>query len=187
MHMIRKTFRLMVRIGLLAGLGLALFKFFQGRRSADEGRPSTDWAPAPAPVVNPNLPKSPPDPPLVQPAMLEELIEKKKTVVDPPEPTGATEPAPAVGAGESAPAATAGEPVVKEAPRAKKAAKKAPAAKKSAEPAAGPVKKVAPPKAAAKKAAAPADAPAKKAPAAKKSPAKKAAPPTKAAKKQQPE
>ena len=177
MHMIRKTFRLMARLGLLAGLGLALFKFVQGRRSADYGRPSPDWAPAPAPVVNPNLPKSPPDPPLVQPAMLEEILEKKKTVVEPQAP--ASEPAPDV---------DAGEPVVKKAPAKKAAAKKAPAAKKTAEPAAaGPVKKVAPKKAAAKKAAAPADAPAKKAPAAKKSPAKKAAPATKAAKKQQPE
>src|SRR5687767_10763950 len=89
MHMMRKTFRLIVRLGLLAGLGVALFKFVQGRRSADYGRPSTDWAPAPAPAVNPNLPKSPPDPPLVKPEMLEELIEKKKAAVEPPAPVAA--------------------------------------------------------------------------------------------------
>ena len=170
MHMIRKTFRLMFRLGLLAGLGLALFKFVQGRRSADYGRPSTDWAPAPAPAVNPNLPKSPPDPPLVEPAMLEEVIEKRKTV----------EPAAPAPAGQSTPAAAVGESVVKKAPAKKKAAAKtAPAAEPAAD---GPVKKVAPPKkAAAKKAAAPADAAVNKAPA-----AKKAAPAKKAAKKQPP-
>src|SRR5215212_2467079 len=102
--MMRKTFRLLFRLGLLAGLGVALFKFVQGRRSADYGRPSTDWAPAPAPAVNPNLPRTPPDPPLVQPAMLEEIIEKKKAVVE--------APAPAEPAGESAPATAAGESVV---------------------------------------------------------------------------
>jgi hypothetical protein len=137
--MIRKTLRLVIRLGVLAGLGLALFKFVQGRRSADYGRPSTDWAPAPAPAVNPNLPRTPPDPPLVQPAMLEEIIEKKKAVVEAPAPAA------------PAPPAAAGEPVVKKAPAPKKAAaKKAPAAKKAEPAAAGPVKKVAPKKAAAK-------------------------------------
>lgn len=140
--MIRKTLRLVIRLSVLAGLGLALFKFVQGRRSADYGRPSTDWAPAPAPAVNPNLPRTPPDPPLVQPAMLEEIIEKKKAVVEAPAP-----------AAPAAPPAAAGEPVVKKAPAPKKAAaKKAPAAKTAEPAAAGPVKKVAPEKAAAKKA-----------------------------------
>ena len=153
-YMLRKTFRLVIRLGLLTGLGLALFKFVQGRRSADVGRPSTDWAPAPAPAVNVNLPRTPPDPPLVQPAMLEEVLAKRKA--------STPEPAP-----EPAPAPVASEPVVKKAPAKKAAAKKAPAA-----PAAeGAVKKVAPKKAAAKKAA---GAPAKKSPAAKKAaPAKK--------------
>ncbi len=149
MHMIRKTMRLMIRLGLLAGLGVALFKFVQGRRSADDGRPSTDWAPAPAPAANPNLPKSPPDPPLIQPAMLEEIIEKKKTVVEAPAP---------------APAPVEPAPVAKKAPVKKAAAKKAPAAKTAAP--AVPVKKAAPKKAPA----------AKTAPAVKKAaPAKKAA------------
>jgi hypothetical protein len=170
MHMIRKTFRLLFRLGVLAGLGVALFKFVQGRRSADYGRPSTDWAPAPAPAVNPNLPRTPPDPPLVQPAMLEEIIEKKKAAVEEPAPGGeSTQVAP-------------GESVVKKAPAKKAAAKKAPAATPPEPAAAGPVKKVAPKKAAAKKAPAPADAAVKRAPA-----AKKAAPAKKAAKKQQPE
>ena len=156
MHMIRKTLRLMIRLGLLAGLGMALFKFVQSRRAADDGRPSTDWAPAPAPAANPNLPKAPPDPPLVKPAMLEEIIEKKRAVVEPPAP----EPA----------------PVAKKAPAKKAAAKKAPAAKKAEPAAAGPVTKAAPKKAAAKnKKAAPAAAPAKKAAAKKAAPAKKAA------------
>jgi len=151
-HMLRKTFRLVIRLGLLAALGTALFKFVQGRRASGDGRPSTDWAPAPAPApaVNVNLPRTPPDPPLVQPAMLEEVVAKKKA------PTPAPEPATAVG-----------ESVEKKAPAKKAAAKKAPAA-----PAAeGAVKKAAPKKAAAKKMA---DAPAKKSPAAKKAaPAKK--------------
>ena len=163
--MIRKTLRLMIRLGLLAGLGVLLFKFVQGRRSADDGRPSTDWAPAPAPAVNPNLPKTPPDPPLVQPAMLEEIIEKRKA---PP-----------------APAAAAVESVAKKAPAKKAAAKKAPAAKTADPAAAGPVKKVAPKKAAPKKAAAKKAAPAQAS--AKKAAAKKAAPAKKATKKQQPE
>jgi hypothetical protein len=159
--MIRKSFRILFRLGLLAGLGMALFKFVQGRRSFDDGRPSTDWAPPPAPAaVNPNLPRTPPDPPLVQPVVLEVIIEKKKAAVP-----VAPEPAPAPAAGES---------VVKKAPAKKKAA-----AKKVADPpAAGPVKKAAPKKAAA----------AKKAPAAEKAPAaKKAAPAKKAAKKQPPQ
>ena len=159
MHMIRKTFRLMVRLGMLAGLGLALFKLVQGRRSADDGRPSTDWAPPPAPAVNPNLPKSPPDPPLVEPAMLEEIIEKKKTV---DAPAAGGESTPAVAAGQSTPAAAAGQSVVKKAPAKKAAAKKAPATKASEPAAAGPVKKVAPPKKAAAKKAAPAKTAAKK-------------------------
>jgi hypothetical protein len=158
--MIRKSVRILFRMGLLAGLGMALFKFVQGRRSSEYGRPSTDWAPAPA--VNLNLPRTPPDPPLVQPVVLEEIIEKKKAVVDAPAP--APEPVVAEAAGES---------VIKKAP-----AKKAAAKKKVAEPpAAGPVKKAAPKKAAAKKA-----------PAAEKAPvAKKAAPAKKAAKKLPPE
>ena len=170
MHMIRKTFRLLVRLGLLAGLGVALFKFVQGRRSADYGRPSTDWAPAPAPAVNPNLPRTPPDPPLVQPAMLEEIIEKKKSMVEEPAPVGEPAPVARKAAAKKAPAAAAPEPAaapVKKATTKKAAAKKAPApvAKTPAEAsAAAPVKKVTPKKAAAKKAPATKDAPAKKAP-----------------------
>ena len=170
MHMIRKTFRLLVRLGLLAGLGVALFKFVQGRRSADYGRPSTDWAPAPAPAVNPNLPRTPPDPPLVQPAMLEEIIEKKKSMVEEPAPVGEPAPVARKAAAKKAPAAAAPEPAaapVKKAATKKASAKKAaaPVAKTPAEAsAAAPVKKVTPKKAAAKKAPATKDAPAKKAP-----------------------
>ena len=163
MHMIRKTFRFGIRFGLLVGIGLALFKLVQGRRSSDLGRPSSDWAPAPSPAANPNLPKAPPEPELITPAMLQEVIEKKASErVAPPDATPAPPP-------ESAARV---EPAEKKAP-----AKKAPA-KKVAEPAAaGPVKKVTPKKAAAKKApagdkaaAAKKDAPAKKAAPAKKPP-----------------
>ncbi len=161
--MIRKSIRLAFRLGLVAGLGMALFKFIQGRRSSDDGQPSTDWAPAPAPAVNPNLPRTPPDPPLVQPVVLEEIIEKKKAVVEAPAP--------------AEPVAAAGESVVKKPPAKKAPAKKAAAKKVAEPPAAGPVKKAAPKKSAAKKA-----------PAAGKAPvAKKATPAKKAAKKPPPE
>jgi hypothetical protein len=156
--MIRRTMRFGIRLGLLAGIGLALFKLIQGRRSVSEfGSPSPDWAPPPTP--NPNLPKSPPEPELVKPVMLEEVIEKKAAAPAlPPEVT--IEP-PVV------------PPPAPPAPVAKKVApaKKAVAKKTAAEPAAaGPVKKVAPKKAA----AAPAEAPV----------AKKAGPVKKATKKQ---
>lgn len=144
--MIRRLLRFGFRLGLLAGIGLALFKLVQGRRAAEVGSPSPDWAPAPVP--NPNLPRTPPEPELVKPAMLEEIIEKKAA--------GRSEPA------ETPPAAaTADVPAVK---------KKAPAKKVAEPPAAGPVKKAAPKKVAAKKAPA-----AQKTPVAKKAaPVKKA-------------
>lgn len=120
--MIRRSLRRGVRLGLLAGIGFALFKLVQGRRSSDFGSPSPDWAPAPVP--NPNLPKHPPDPELVTPVILEEIVQKK--------------------------AATRAEPAAKKAAPVDKAApvKKAPAAKKVAPAApkkAAPAKK-APPK-----------------------------------------
>jgi hypothetical protein len=157
MHMIRKTFRFGIRMGLLVGVGLALFRLIQGRRSSDVGRPSGDWAPAPSPAPNPNLPKVPPEPELVTPAMLEEVIRKKAAQpVAPPAVTPAPPPEPAARV----------EPAKKKAP-----AKKAPVKKAAPPPAEGAVKKVTP----------------KKAPAAKKAPtAKKAAPAKKAAKKQTP-
>ena len=90
--MIRRTIRLGIRLGLLAGIGLGLFKFLQGRRSASElGSPSADWAPPPVP--NPNLPKSPPEPELITPVMLEEVIEKRAAVQAPP-PEVTIEPPP---------------------------------------------------------------------------------------------
>ena len=166
--MIRRTLRLGIRLGLLAGIGLALFKLVQGRRSASEwGSPSPDWAPAPTP--NPNLPKAPPEPELVTPVMFEELIEKKAAVgAAPPEVTIEPPPGPSVGSIIS-------EPVVEKAAPAKRApAKKV--APTMAPAAAGPVKKVVPKKVAAKKAAAPpTEAPPTEAPVAKKvAPVKKA-------------
>ncbi len=168
--MIRRFIRLTFRLGLLSGIGFALFKVLQGRRSASElGSPSADWAPPPAP--NPNLPKAPPEPELVAPVMFEEIIEKKAAIRAVPEPAPAADKAP-----ESGIPGLAGQP------GAKKAAAKRPAAKKAAPAApaaAGPVKKVAPKKAAEKKKAAPPATP-DKAPT-----AKKAAPVKKAPKKAQ--
>ena len=122
--MIRGFLRFVVRLGLLSAVGLALFKVLKGRRSASElGSPSADWAPPPPP--NPNLPKTPPEPELIEPVMFEEIIEKKAAVraVPDPEPV----PAPPAVADEPVPdsgiAGLAGQPAVKK----KAAAKKAPA------------------------------------------------------------
>ena len=180
--MIRRVIRFTFRLGLLSGIGFALFKVLQGRRSASElGSPSADWAPPPTP--NPNLPKTPPEPELVEPVMFEELIEKKAAIRAVPEPVAeadagpAREPAPA---NDKAP--ESGIPGLAGQPGAKKAAAKRSAAKKAAPAApaaAGPVKKVAPKKKAAAKKAVPPAGPekaptAKKAAPAKKGPKKKA-------------
>ncbi len=178
--MIRRVIRFSFRLGLLSGIGFALFKVLQGRRSASElGSPSADWAPPPTP--NPNLPKTPPEPELVEPVMFEEIIEKKAAIRAVPEPVAeadavpAPEPTPT-----TAKAPDTGIPGLAGQPGAKKAAAKRSSAKKAAAgpAAAGPVKKVAPKKAAAKKAAPPATP--EKAPT-----AKKAAPVKKAPKKTQ--
>jgi hypothetical protein len=174
--MIRRFIRFTFRLGLLSGIGFALFKVLQGRRSASElGSPSADWAPPPTP--NPNLPKAPPEPELVEPVMFEEIIEKKAAIRAMPEPVAqadavpAPEPAPT-----TAKAPGAGIPGLAGQPGAKKAAAKRSPAQKAAAAApaaAGPVKKVAPKKAAAKKAAPPGP---EKAPTAKKATAPKKAP-----------
>lgn len=157
--MIRRLLRLTFRLGLLTGIGLALFKVLKGRRSASEfGSPSADWAPPPVP--NPNLPTTPPEPALIEPVMFEEIKERKAAVRAVPDP--APDPAP-MAAPEAQPAA----------PRKAAPAKKAPPKKAAPPAAAGPVKKVVPKKAPAKKVA---SAPAADAPVAKKAtPAKKAA------------
>lgn len=178
--MIRRFVRLTFRLGLLSGIGFALFKVLQGRRSASElGNPSADWAPPPAP--NPNLPKAPPEPELVEPVMFEELIEKKAATRAVPESVAeadavpAPKPAPATDkAPESGIPGLAGQPGAKKAAAKQSSAKKAAPAAPAA---AGPVKKVAPKNAAAKQAA-------RRAP--EKPPtAKKAAPVKKAPKKTQ--
>jgi hypothetical protein len=151
---IRRTLRIGVRLGLLAGIAFALFKVVQGRRASDYGSPSPDWAPTPPPQPS-NLPTPPPEPELIQPVILEEVIEKRKAAAQEPEPL------PASGTGES---------VVKKASPAKKAAPKK----------AAPTAAAAPDPAPAKKAAA---APKKAPPAAAEAP-KKAAPAKKAPKKQ---
>jgi len=112
---IRRLLRLVIRLGLLAGVGLALSKLLQGRRTSELGTPSPHWAPPPAP--SPDLPKPSPEPELVKPVMLEEVLEKSKP----------------------APPAPAQESVVKKAAPAKKVAEKAPPPAKKA----APVKKAA--------------------------------------------
>src|SRR5438270_2513691 len=92
--MIRRTLRLGIRLGLLAGIGFALFKLVQGRRASDYGSPSPDWAPTPPPQPS-NLPTPPPEPELIQPVILEEVIEKRKAAAQEPEPL------PASGTGET--------------------------------------------------------------------------------------
>src|SRR4051812_46116874 len=52
--MMRRTFRLGLRAGLLAGIVFALVKIMQARRSSqDEAAPSTAWPPVPAPKPTP--------------------------------------------------------------------------------------------------------------------------------------
>ena len=197
--MIRRSLRLGIRLGLLAGIALALFKLVQSRRSALEyGRPSSDWAPAPRP--DDNLPRTPPEPELVQPAMLHEVLTKRPLEraapaedepAPPPGSAARTEEAPPVeSVVEEAPPV---EPVVEAAPPVepvveKKATPAKRAAAKKAEAPAEPVKKATAKKAgAAKKAPAGKATAASDAPTAKKAaPAKKAATAKKAAKKQQP-
>jgi hypothetical protein len=173
---IKGFIRLVIRLGLLTGIGLALFKVLKGRRSASEfGSPSADWAPPPAP--NPNLPKAPPEPELVEPVMFEEIIEKKAAIRAVPEPVSqpdavpAPKPAPTTDkAPDSAIPGLAGQPGAKKPAAKQSSAKKAAPAAPAA---AGPVNKVAPKKASTKKAAPPATP--EKAPTAKKAaPAKKA-------------
>jgi hypothetical protein len=118
---IRRSFRLVARFGLLAAMAVALFKLVQGRRSSSElGRPSDDWAPPP-----PDVPKPPPEPELVQPVILEEIVAKKAAERDP---------------GPAPPADTA-EPVVENASPAKAATTKKAVAKKAAAKQAAPAKK----------------------------------------------
>ncbi|MDQ4091495.1 MAG: hypothetical protein M3163_14515, partial [Actinomycetota bacterium] len=70
--MIRRSLRLGIRLGILGGIAFALLKLVQSRRTAsDFGTPSTDWTPAPRP--NANLPRTPPEPELVQPVILDEV------------------------------------------------------------------------------------------------------------------
>ncbi len=153
--MIRGFLRFVVRLGLLSATGLALFKVLKGRRSASElGSPSADWAPPPAP--NPNLPKAPAEPELVEPVMFEEIIEKAAIRAVPSERVPEPDPVPAPEAtaiDDEAP--PSGIPGLAGQPTAKKAAAKRAAGKKTestAPAAAAPVKEVSPQKAVAKKA-----------------------------------
>src|SRR5436305_321021 len=53
--MMRRTFRLGLRAGLLAGIVFALVKIMQARRSSqEEAAPSTAWPPVPAPKPTPS-------------------------------------------------------------------------------------------------------------------------------------
>ncbi|MEO7443114.1 MAG: hypothetical protein ABIW46_06235, partial [Acidimicrobiales bacterium] len=126
--MIRRTMRLAIRLGLLGGIGFALFKVAKDRRAAFEyGSPSADWTPtpAPAPASNPNLPKPVPEPPLVTPVELVEILEKKAAGK-----TATPEPAPAPVPPSAPPAvALVGESAVRRTPSAKTPAAKTPPAK----------------------------------------------------------
>jgi hypothetical protein len=178
--------RLGVRLGLLTGIGVALFKLVQGRRASDFGSPSADWAPAAPSVPNPNLPKPTPEPELVKPVVLEEILEKRKGPVERTEPEVSAPPAAPVEP-VVAPVVGTGESVVKKAAPVKRAAKAtdtapAPAAAQAPAPApepAAPVKKAP----AAKKAAAPKKVPPAVQDARDLAAAKKAAPVKKAPKK----
>ena len=128
---IRRSLRLGVRLGLLAGIALALFKLVQGRRSADLPAPSEGWATPPPP---PPTPGTAPEPELVKPVMLEEIIEKKKSG-DPSDTVAAAPGASVVKKSaptkKAAPARKAAAPVDNNAPVRKAAAKKAAPVKKA--------------------------------------------------------
>jgi len=166
--MIRRWLRRGFRLGLVTAIGVGVAKLVQGRRSAAQlGRPSDDWATPPTP---PPAPRAAPEPELVKPVMLEEIIEKKSVpAAELPTDAAPPEPPPAPGAS-----------VVKKAPPAKRAARK-PVEPAAPQVAAGTVKKAPPTKKAA-------PSPDSLAPAAEDarrlSEARKAAPVKKAAKKQ---
>src|SRR5688572_5517225 len=103
---IRRSFRLGIRLGLLAGIAFALFKFVQGRRSASEfGRPAQEWASPPRPEPS-NLPRTPPEPELVQPVILEEVVAKKAATRPVPADTEPAPPPDSAARADQAPAPT---------------------------------------------------------------------------------
>jgi outer membrane biosynthesis protein TonB len=147
MHVIRRSFRIGLKLGLLAGLVLALVKTMQSRR------PAADLPAAPAPwtPLRPE-PAAPPAPA----AATEPEPEPPAVVVEPePEPPAVVEPEPVVAIvpeqaaerwADAQPAWDEPKPVISEvAKRATKAAKvaKAAVAKKAAAPAKKAAKKAA--------------------------------------------
>ncbi len=136
--MIRRTLRLGIRLGFLAGIALALYKLVQGRRSsADLPQPADGWATPPTPVPEPRVA---PEPELITPVMLDEII-GKKTVADPqPPPEDAVGPPRSPTPVEQAPTAVVPPTAVPPAPAAgASVVKKAPPVQRSAPSGAGSV------------------------------------------------
>src|SRR3954470_4375119 len=125
--MMRRTFRLGLRAGLLAGIVFALVKLMQARRSSqDDVAPSSTWPPVPAPKPTPTptpTPMEADEPGMERPAG----FARTATVTAPPapnlgakprvsaEPSGSTPapsmtPAPTANAASSAPGTVTQQP-----------------------------------------------------------------------------
>jgi hypothetical protein len=78
---IRRSFRLVLRLGLLAGIAFTLYKLMQARRiiePATVSAPDTDpWPPVAAPVPTPAPPPPPPPPPPVEAPVKKATAPKK--------------------------------------------------------------------------------------------------------------
>ncbi|MCU1462770.1 MAG: hypothetical protein JWO37_2845 [Acidimicrobiales bacterium] len=92
--MIGRSFRIGLRLGLLAGVAVAVVKTLQSRRVAMEQAPSWDWSPPPAPAPRPAATR--PAAPVAEPAKPEPDTPTPSalSVVSEPEPE--PEPAPAL-------------------------------------------------------------------------------------------
>jgi len=183
-RVIGRSFRIGLRLGLLAGIAVAVVKTLQSRRAAMEQAPSWDWSPPPVPRPEPGVditPAATPSAPDVETEAEPEVEPEPPALRVVPRPAAEDEPALRVvppptrdGADDDALDGMLDDLPPKP-PAAPAPPAKAPAAEKpvAAERPAAP-KKPAPKKAAAKQAA-PKQAPAAKGPAAKKAGPRKAA------------
>ena len=77
--MIRRSFRVGLRLGLLAGIAFAVFKVLQSRRVADTAIPAPQrdpWPPVPAPPPVPDTSPTPAPPPVKQAAKAAKAVKK---------------------------------------------------------------------------------------------------------------
>ena len=131
--MIRRSFRMGLTLGILAGLVVAIVKLVQGRREVEPASPARPWAPlddtlaARAPSAAPTAPRPAPSEPKPEP-----IVAAVDTIVEPldaeaAEPVEPLADVPTVPPEPVAPVEKSVEPPKKAPPRKKAAAKKAPA------------------------------------------------------------